>query len=349
MEVYRLDPLADHRWAEFLARAPGASVFHGAEWLGALQRAYDYDPVVYTTCGPGETLTDGIVFCRVSSWITGKRLVSIPFADHCEPLVTDPDVLDAILAAVRQDVDGGGLKYSELRSRTPLTKEPVDRALMGRSSEFAFHAIDLSPTEDELYAQLHNTSIRQRIRRAAREELEVERGRDERLIDEFYQLLLGTRRKHQVPPQPRYWFRILAEKLGEAITFHVARHQGKPIASIVTLDHGDAVVHKYGCSDPAEAKRCGTQLLLWESIKAARAAGAREFDMGRSDLDNEGLISFKTRWGGTRTGLEYYRYPAPTDADEPEGWKARMAKRAFARMPDSMLRLAGRILYKHVG
>ncbi len=349
MDVNRLDPLADRRWSDFLERAPGASVFHSAQWLGALKQAYDYEPVVYTTSGPGQPLTDGVAFCRVSSWITGKRLVSIPFADHCEPLVADPEALDAILATVREDVDSGGLKYFELRSRTPLAKEPIERGRMGRSSEFAFHAIDLSPTEDELYAQLHNTSIRQRIRRAAREELEVERGRDERLVDEFYQLLLGTRRKHQVPPQPRYWFRILAEKLGEGITFHNARYRGKPIASIVTLNYRDAVVHKYGCSDQAEAKRCGTQLLLWESIKAARADGAREFDMGRSDLANEGLISFKTRWGGNQVGLEYYRFPAPTGVDEPEGWKARMAKKAFSRMPDSMLRLAGRILYKHVG
>ena len=32
-------------------------------------------------------LANGIVFCRVESRLTGRRLVSLPFSDHCDPLV----------------------------------------------------------------------------------------------------------------------------------------------------------------------------------------------------------------------------------------------------------------------
>ncbi len=349
MTVHKLDPLEDRRWPAFLETAPGASVFYSRGWLRTLRKAYQYRPVAYTTSEPDQALSEVVAFCRVDSWLTGKRLVSLPFSDHCAPQASDPAALALILAAAREDCRRNGLKYIELRCNSALPEPAIEAGRLGRSSEFAFHSIDLSLTEEELYAQLHKTSIRQMIGRAEREELKVDRGRDEKQVDDFYKLLLATRRKHQVPPQPRYWFRILADQLGEAITFHVARHQDKPVAAIVTLRHREVVVHKYGCSDPSETRRGGTQLLLWEAIKGARSDGALEFDMGRSDLDNAGLIRFKERWGGRRSELIYYRHPEPIAADDQEGWKARLAKRVFASLPDGMLRLAGRILYKHVG
>src|SRR5262245_47675253 len=82
MPVYELDPLVDPRWAVFLAQHPRASVFHSAEWLRALQLTYRFRPIVYTTASAGHELQDGLAVCAVDSWLTGKRLISVPFSDH---------------------------------------------------------------------------------------------------------------------------------------------------------------------------------------------------------------------------------------------------------------------------
>ena len=87
--VCRIQPLQDPRWAELVNRHPRSSVFHTVAWLEALHRTYGYQPVVYTTCPPGVALEDGLVFCRVTSWLTGRRLVSLPFSDHCDPLLNN--------------------------------------------------------------------------------------------------------------------------------------------------------------------------------------------------------------------------------------------------------------------
>src|SRR5216683_3051172 len=89
--VHEIDPLGDPRWDQLVENHPKASVFHSANWLRALQSAYDYDPVVLTTSPPGVALSNGLVFCRIKSWLTGRRLVSLPFSDHCEPLVSGPN------------------------------------------------------------------------------------------------------------------------------------------------------------------------------------------------------------------------------------------------------------------
>src|SRR5262245_8974230 len=88
--VSSFDPLSDPRWNDLLAWHPTASAFHTPAWLWALRRSYGYQPVAYTTSAPGVPLGDGMVFCRVESWLTGRRLVSLPFSDHCTPLVERP-------------------------------------------------------------------------------------------------------------------------------------------------------------------------------------------------------------------------------------------------------------------
>ena len=55
----------------------------------------------------------------VQSWLTGRRMVSLPFSDHCDPLVNDEIDLDQLLLALTRKMDGGRWKYFELR---PLTR-----------------------------------------------------------------------------------------------------------------------------------------------------------------------------------------------------------------------------------
>src|SRR5690348_9279174 len=79
--TYQINPLTDPRWDCFLGRNPSASVFHSTPWLDALRRTYGYRPVAYTTSCPHSELENALVFCRVDSWLTGRRLVSLPFSE----------------------------------------------------------------------------------------------------------------------------------------------------------------------------------------------------------------------------------------------------------------------------
>src|SRR5581483_7419208 len=112
--VYQFDPLTDERWPELLAVHPRASIFHSVEWLRALQKTYGYRPVCYTTCSPDQYLTNALVLCRVDSWLTGRRLVSNPFSDYCDPLLDDdPDFLESVLGAVQEEAAAKNLRYFE--------------------------------------------------------------------------------------------------------------------------------------------------------------------------------------------------------------------------------------------
>ena len=115
--------------------------------------------------------------------------------------------------------------------------------------------------------------------------------------------MLLTRRRHGLPPQPRQWFRNLADCFGDALKIRIALKDDRPLAAIVTLQHKEAMVYKYGCSDPDYNNLGGTHMVMWKAISDAKCQGLGTFDFGRSDFPNEGLMTFKDRWGSTRSTL----------------------------------------------
>jgi CelD/BcsL family acetyltransferase involved in cellulose biosynthesis len=343
--VHEIDPLCDPRWDMLVGSHPKASVFHSAKWLRALRGAYDYEPVVLTTSPPGVALSNGLVFCRIKSWLTGRRLVSLPFSDHCDPLVSNPSELDNILARTTRDVDNGEWKYIEIR---PQAIEPGSNARFTRGLTYCSHSMDLRRSTGELFASFHKDCVQRKIRRAEREDLQYEEGTSDDLLLKFYGLLVRTRRRHSLPPQPLVWFKSLVASLGKQLKIRVASKNDLPIASIVTLSHNRTITYKYGCSDARFHKLGGMALLLWRTIREAKAEGFDEFDLGRSEPDNEGLVAFKESWGATKTELVYWVYPDRVQA-HPGKWQRRLVRSVVSVSPDVALKTVGKLPYRHSG
>lgn len=341
-----------------LHKHPLASVFHTAGWLEALARTYGYRPFAVTTDENGP-LGSAVPFCEITSWGSNK-LVSLPFTDHCDLLVRTALERDCYLEALRSEVDSGRWRSVELRPRrptrdgtesevvqdVPLEKQPTRPPLNQRG--YCFHSVDLSASLPEVFARFHRSNTQRAIRRAEREELSYETGRSDGLLESFYALLRLTRRRHGLPPQPVAWFRNLAACLGDAVTIHIASKNGRPVAAILTLRFKRTMVYKYGGSDAEYHRLGGMPFLQWRAMEEAKAAGCVEFDLGRSDWDQPGLLAFKDHLGAARSTLEYYSYPAARACGRSRVL-TRAAGQVISRLPDFALDFTGRILYRHLG
>jgi CelD/BcsL family acetyltransferase involved in cellulose biosynthesis len=346
VSIHIINPLSDDRWDDLVACHPRASVFHQRNWLEALARTYGHQPLVFTSTPAGKPLRDGIVFCRVSSWITGTRLVSLPFADHCEPLLDEASESPEFMDCLRAKCDRNRWKYVEIR---PFFEVPGAASGMPKSSSYWFHELDTRPSAEQLFRGLHKNSFQRKIRRAERERLSCEVGRSEQLVNEFYHLLLVTRRRHNLLPQPRKWFKNLVDCMGDNIQIRVARKGDLPIAAVLSLHHGSSIVYKYGCSDARFHNLGGIPFLFWKLIEESKASGAQRIDFGRSDLDKPGLITFKDRLGATRRLLTYYRYTNGKGSNATTHWEPLGFWNFCSILPDAVLSTAGGVLYKHMG
>ncbi len=349
--LYQIDPLRDCRWAGFLERHPRASVFHTKEWLESLRLTYGYKPIAYTTSAPNQGLDNAVVFCSVDSWLTGRRLVSLPFSDHCEPLIDTADALGLFDEFLQQETGRNAWRYIEMR---PLRPVNFATALHQSTVTYTFHQLDLGADLETIFRNFHKGSTQRKIRRAERDHLQYEEGSSAPLLEAFYQLFSLTRRRHSIPPQPRQWFRNLMNCFGDALKIRVARKDGRPIAGMMMLRHKDTLVYKYGCSDSRFNSLGGMHLLFWRSIQDAKNSGLRFLDFGRTDAGQTGLSTFKSRWGASSSVLTYRRYTASgatTHIFDPPAtnWKSRIAKQIFARSHPRILSAMGNLLYKHIG
>ena len=199
-----------------------------------------------TTSAPGEELSNGVVFCQVQSWLTGPRMVSLPFSDHCEPLVRSEEELKCLLAGLKRDVDACRWKYVQIR---PVTLRALAPTHLKQAETFCLHRLDLRPSLDELFRGFHRNSVQGMIRRAEREALAYEEGQSGSLLTRFYRLMVRTRRHQQLPPQPLAWFRNLMVCMGDQLKIRLAsKGEIAPVRVVqnVRCLHANADVEPFG-------------------------------------------------------------------------------------------------------
>ena len=346
-----IEPLADARWDRFLSKHPRASLFHSTAWLRALARTYGYKSIVYTTSPAGKDLENGIVLCPVESWLTGRRLVSLPFSDHCEPLVDLAEDRHLLTAALEEEVRRERYGYLEVR---PLEAFEIATPFRRTTATYAFHQLDLRSSIDAIFGNFHKSSTQRKVRRAEREGLTYREGSTKELLDTFYRLFTLTRKRQGLAPQSREWFANLLDCFGDALKIRVALKGDQPIAAIITIRHKYTLTYKYGCCDPHFNNLGCMHLLFWNAILDAKSSGLLFLDFGRTDAHQQGLITFKSRWGATRSVLTYSRYGAAEKSTHlfdlySSKWKSRAAKYALKRLSPAVLPMIGEIVYKHIG
>jgi len=166
-------------------------------------------------------------------------------------------------------------------------------------------------------------------------------------VNDFFRLLVMTRRRQGLPPQPKSWFKNLVLSLGDKVKIRVARKNETAIAAMLSLEHRSSVIYKYGCSDERFHHLGGMAFLFWNLIEVAKSSGLSTLDLGRSDLHNQGLITFKDRLGAAKQPLTYYSYSAAEKRQMRR--HAQPLGRFVAMVPDSALTAVGRLLYRHLG
>jgi hypothetical protein len=341
--VQRVNPLEDHGWDARLMTCPSASFFHAAAWAKVLQTTYGYTPVYFTLNESGR-LGTLLPIMEVDSWLTGRRGVSLPFTDECEPLCSDPASFGCVLREAMEYAEARGWKCLECRGgRTLFNGAPA-------STSFYGHRLSLTDNEEALFASFES-AVRRAIRKAEKSGVSVEFSDSLDAVRIFYVLQCKTRKKHGLPPQPFRFFQnichhVLSQNQGFVV---LARYQQVPVAGAVFFHMGKKAIYKYGASDETFQDVRANNLVMWEAIKWYARHGFEELHFGRTSLANDGLRRFKLGWGTEEHRIEYVRYDRRaggfvTVKDEASGWH----NRVFRALPCFLSRQIGAALYKHV-
>ncbi|MFZ1703735.1 MAG: peptidoglycan bridge formation glycyltransferase FemA/FemB family protein, partial [Saprospiraceae bacterium] len=240
MNISSLDPTITADWDELILSFPSYSFFHSSEWAKVLQETYNFKPHYLKLTESGKTIAVRPLM-EVDSFITGRRAISLPFSDFCEPLILSGANLKHIRHKVIEYTKKKGFKSLELRDN----EIHLDNSITIPSGYQ--HILDLSFSDEQLFKRLSDNT-RRNIKKAINYNVSFEINNSPSALEDFYNMNCYTRRRHGLPPQPLKFFRnlydfVLSKNKG---FISISKYNGKSIASAIFLLIGQKGLYKYG-------------------------------------------------------------------------------------------------------
>ena len=349
-----INPEEDTRWDHFVENHPYGWICHLSGWKQVLEKSFSHMKGYYPVLLDETTLQikAAMPVFAVKSWLTGKRLVSIPFATLCDPLIASSEEMHQLFDAVLNLFNKIGANYLEIR--TLSSSHLIQNDQMGSSLFYKHHYLFLDNEPELLKKKFHRSCVRQRISRAYESKLTLKTGDHASDLDTFYQLHIKTRMRLSLPPQPYAFFKSLWETFSPSkkLSLLIAEKDGTALASLILFKFRDRVSAEFAASDETYRDLSPNHFLFWEAIKSAYEGGYKIFDFGRTSPDNKSLMDFKRHWGTTLIDLPQYYYPrhaAEKLANVEESLSYKLVKKLCEKVPDFALKQIGNLCYKHLG
>lgn len=346
----RLADLRDpeERWAiaAFLRDHPQATPFHALEWIEAVAQGSGAQAFVLLAETQGG-IDAYLPFNAIHSPIFGRLLASTGFAVGGGLLLGGNASEKPILAAAEELALRRSIPTIELRGG------PVPEGREGWKVQRNAHCGFVNSLADDDEAQLLSIPRKQRaeVRKGLANELTVETGRSEDDRDAHYAVYAESVRNLGTPVFPRALFDAVLDAFREHADILTVRHEGQPVASVLSLYHRGAVMPYWGGGTFAARRLRANDRMYFELMRHARRRGCTHFDFGRSKTGS-GAYDFKRNWGFEPQPLSYATWTAPgaekRDAD-PTSAKHALQIALWQRLPLAVANRLGPIIARGLG
>ena len=313
---------------EGFVAAMGGSMFHRPAWLRAVERGTG-QRARGLVAEKGGAVTGWLPLSEVHSPVFGRLLASSGFAVEGGVLAEREATAVALCRAAEEYAVRLSCPTVELRGG-PAPEGWHAR----RDSHCGFVALLASDDDAQLLAIPRKQ--RAEVRKGLENDLEIVIGASPRDRADHYAVYAESVRNLGTPVFPSALFEAVLDALDADIL--TVRHRGKPVASVLSLFHGDAVLPYWGGGTRAARALRANDRMYFELMRHARERGCARFDFGRSKTES-GAYFFKKNWGFEPEPLSYSSWTAPGAAQrDADPTSARHAARiALWRMLPLML------------
>ena len=352
-----LQPDEEAAWDSFVMQHPHGLIYHRTSWKRVLEQAFPHIRGRFLVLRDSSTgaIQAGLPLYTVKSWLLGNRVVSVPFAPFCDPLISSVAEFEQLLPRIQDLCRQTSCRRVEVRTRK--MERPLITGSRTAPSSYKHHFLPLDTDLETLFKNFAKSPIRQMIAKARKAGVIIMEAETSDTVKTCHDILAQTRRRLCLPPMPFTFFAAMRSHLSpQYMKMFLALHNGRPVGCHLVLTARDFWTSEYlGKTD--DTIRGVNQLLYWEAIKAAHTAGAKVFSFGRTSLANEGLLVHKRRWRTIEEELVYSSVPLGTENTGHNGNKEhrsystgyRVARFVTGRVPRFMFQRIGDFCYRHLG
>jgi FemAB-related protein (PEP-CTERM system-associated) len=330
----------------FLAGHAAATPFHRPAWLASVAKGTG-NPALALLAEQGGEIAGYLPLSLIHSPLFGRVLASSGFA-----------VGGGVLAADHVDPDGLFAAAEELAQRLscPTIELRGGELPQGRSGwqiKDQSHCGFIAPLAADDEAQLLAIPRKQRaeVRKGLEQALEVSVGTSEAERAAHYAVYAESVRNLGTPVFPRALFDGVLGEFGENADILSISHEGRPVASVLSLYHRGAVMPYWGGGVWQARRLRANDRMYFELMLHARRRGCSHFDFGRSKTAS-GAYDFKRNWGFEPEPLSYACWTAPgleaRDAD-PTSAKHALQIAVWRRLPLALANRMGPLIARGLG
>jgi CelD/BcsL family acetyltransferase involved in cellulose biosynthesis len=313
--------------------------------MRVLSDTYGWEPNAYVLLDDRGDPKAGFPFCRISDML-GQRIVAMPFSDYCDPLVEDADTWRLLIDRLLPE-------QLPINVRCLHNNLPVADERFALIKQAKWHRLDLRPELDALWNAMHDSTHRA-IRKSERGGLTVRIAESDQELRAFFEMHLKVRKyKYGLLAQPysffqNIWRHFVEQEHGFLL---LAIHDDKIVAGDFFLDWKDTLYYKFNASLPDDLSHRPNDLLIWSAVQRGKEHGFAYLDFGLSDIDQEGLVRYKRKFGTEEKTISFLRHSpkAPPNQAEKEMREllGKLTNRFTDRMvPDLVTEKAGEDLYR---
>jgi FemAB-related protein (PEP-CTERM system-associated) len=333
-----LDDAGDRaRIAAFVTATEGGTPFHLPAWSLAVARGCG-QRARYLVAEQGGAIVDVLPLTEMRSALFGRALVSAGFA--VDGGVLGDAAVEPLAAAAWALAQRIGCPSVELRGgAVPAGWDSDADSYLGFARELA--------ADDDAELLAIPRKQRAEVRRALGYALDVVTGNDRALLAEHYRVYAESVRNLGSPVFPARLFRSVVETMDADVL--TVRHQGRAVASVLSLYFGGTVYPYWGGGTEAARGLRANDRMYFALMAHARARGCTRFDFGRSKTGT-GAAAFKKNWGFTPEPRLYAkRSDGPAREVNPLNPKYALMVRSWKKMPLWAANLAGPWISRGLG
>lgn len=300
------------RIERFIAEHPLGTPFHRPAWLLAVAAGTDNTALTLV-----EEVNGTIVAClpliEAHSPLFGRVMASSGFGVE-GGVLAHAGAGDRLIAAAEELAQRRSCPTIELRGGLL----PEERA--GWRTRYDTHCGFVRSLAEDDETELLAIPRKQRaeVRKGLANELTVSVGTATADREAHYAVYAESVRNLGTPVFPRSLFDAVLDGFGEDADILTVRSGGVPVASVLSLYHGGAVMPYWGGGTWNARRLRANDLMYYELMLHARRRGCDRFDFGRSKAGS-GAHDFKKNWGFEPQPLGYASWTAsgaePRDAD----------------------------------
>lgn len=344
MKVVCIDPRTSPLWQTLVVKTE-SSVFHSPSWIQVLTDTYGWEASAYVIVDEAGEPCAGIPLCRITDMF-GERIVALPFSDYCDPLIRDAESWRVLIEKLLPEQVP--IKLRCLHNDVPLSDKRFSLVKQAR-----WHRLDLRPDLEALWKTMHDSTHRA-IRKSEREGLTVRMAESEPDLRVFFEMHLKIRKyKYGLLAQPysflqNIWRHFVEPRHGFLM---LAIHEDKIVAGDFFLEWKDTLYYKFNASLHDDLSHRPNDLLIWHGIQEGKKRGLTYLDFGLSDIDQEGLIRYKRKFGGEEKTISFLNHSPNGGLTRAQKEMKELLGKLTARftdhmVPDQITEKAGEDLYR---